>query len=231
VAGLELFRALDLDWRILAASRSAQQGVRAWRSDRALRGLRGLDDVLARTARGAGRGSADAVLAALMRRAGDDELAARAVLQALVPGLVGVATRLGGRDDPDVASEVVAEAWARIRSYPIERRPQAVAANVILDVLMGTRRRRQRSDPVAVSALPLDDFDQRPSDSSARDRLDAVVEAGALREGDVAVVTDALGRRVPLGEAARRAGCSPRAMKDRRWRARRRVAAAMHASA
>jgi DNA-directed RNA polymerase specialized sigma24 family protein len=230
VAGLELFRALDLDWRILAASRSAQQGVRAWRSDRALRGLRGLDDILPRTARGAGRGSADAVLAALMRRAGEDELAARAVLQALVPGLVGVATRLGGRDDPDVASEVVAEAWARIRGYPIERRPRAVAANVVLDVLMGTRRRRQRSDLVAVSALPLDDFDQRPSDSSARDRLDAVVEAGALREGDVAVVTDALGRRVPLGEAARRAGCSPRAMKTRRWRARRRVATAMHAS-
>jgi DNA-directed RNA polymerase specialized sigma24 family protein len=231
VAGLELFKALDLDWRILAASRSAQQGVRAWRSDRALRGVRGLDDVLARTARGAGRGSADAVLAALMRRAGDDELAARTVLQALVPGLVGVATRLGGRDDPDVASEVVTEAWARIRGYPIERRPRAVAANVVLDVLMGTRRRRHRSDLVAVSGLPLDDFEQPPSDSSARDRVDEAVEAGALREDDAAVVTDALGRRVPLGEAARRAGCSSRAMKTRRWRARRRLTAAMHASA
>jgi DNA-directed RNA polymerase specialized sigma24 family protein len=225
-----LFRALDLDWRILAASRSAQHGVRAWRSDRALRGVRGLDDILARTAPGTGRESADAVLAALMRRAGDDELAARAALQALVPGLVGVATRLGGRHDPDVASEVVAEAWARIRGYPIERRPRAVAANVVLDVLMGTRRRRRRSDPVAVSGLPMDDFEQPRSDSSARDRLDEVVEAEALRERDVAVVTDALGERVPLGEAARRAGCSPRAMKTRRWRARRRVATAMHAS-
>jgi DNA-directed RNA polymerase specialized sigma24 family protein len=127
------------------------------------------------------------------------------------------------------------EGCGRCATYPRQTStstcPRAVAANVVLDVLMGTRRRRQRSDPVAVSGLPLDDFEQRPSDSSARDRLDAVVEAGTLREGDVAVVTDALGRRVPLGEAARRASCSPRAMKDRRWRARRRVAAAMHASA
>ena len=45
-----------------------------------------------------------------------------------------MARRVGGANDRDVAAEIVATAWAGIRSYPWQRRQGSVAANLILDM-------------------------------------------------------------------------------------------------
>jgi hypothetical protein len=90
--GFKTFFDLDDDWRILVASRAAP--ARAGPLDRhpVLAGTLGLDELLARALPGhADRDDADAVLRALLRRGTHDELAARTVLQVLVPGLVRIA--------------------------------------------------------------------------------------------------------------------------------------------
>ncbi|MGH9188338.1 MAG: hypothetical protein ACRD0U_21435 [Acidimicrobiales bacterium] len=53
----------------------------------------------------------------------------------LRPGLRSLGRRLtlGGSFD-DVDQELIALAWERIRTYRIDRRPSAIAANILLDV-------------------------------------------------------------------------------------------------
>ncbi len=230
--GLELFRTLDLDWRLLGASRRTEQAMRRWAPDPVLGRLGCLDDVVRGTSRDVERSEANALLLALVRRARADELAGRAVLQALIPGLVIVTRRLGGARDPDVASDVVTEALARIRNYPIEARPRAVAANVILDVFQRVLRRRQGRDPLATAELSEDS----PAPSAAPGEpaagwtcLDEAIDSGAVCLADAATVVDGFVDRVPLAEAARRAGCQPHAMHKRRVRAMRRVRLAVGA--
>ena len=72
-----------------------------------------------------------------MRQARADPLAARLVLQALLPGLKALAGRLLLEADErdEVWSALLAHCWERIRSYPLERRPARIAANTLLDTL------------------------------------------------------------------------------------------------
>lgn len=77
---------------------------------------------------------ADAALAALVALARTDDLAARTVLQRIVPGLVGVARRRQHHGGLQQAfDDAVATAWLVIRTYPIERRPRRVAAGLCRD--------------------------------------------------------------------------------------------------
>jgi DNA-directed RNA polymerase specialized sigma24 family protein len=202
--GYELFGALELDWRLVAESRAAKDALRRWSDDPTLRRLRTLDDVLARTARGADKSAANAVLGALIRRARSDPVAARSVLQALTPGLTNVARRLGAGFDSDVAADVVTAALERIQNYPYTRRPHAIAANVTLERV---------ADQPAGSAHAGPD---------ARDVL-AAAKASGVDARQVAVVADAVLDRTSLAEAAARAGISRKAMKSRRDRARTKV--------
>jgi len=85
----------------------------------------------------------DAVLLALLRLAGTEELASRVVLQAMLPGLKALARPLLRRgpngEEPVLDREAVwellfLEMLGRIKTYPLERRPCKVAANLIGDV-------------------------------------------------------------------------------------------------
>ena len=62
-------------------------------------------------------------------------------------------------------------------------------------------------------------------------RLDEAIASGCARVADAAVVLDGFVDRVPLAEAARRAGCQPEAMHKRRVRAMRRLRLAVGAVA
>ena len=75
-----------------------------------------------------------------------DPLAARLVLQALLPGLKAVAGRLlFDADERDaVWSALLVHCWERIRRYPLERRPTRIAANTLLDTLQKTTRELKR---------------------------------------------------------------------------------------
>lgn len=222
---LDLFATLDAEWQTVTSSRAARDAVCTWASDPVLRSLRDLDDVLVRTVAGSNRADADATLRALVRRAPDDDVAARAVLQALIPGLAGVARRLGASRDDDVAAEVIGAAWARIRSYPWQRRQGSVAGNLILDVLHVLWAARKRTADLAVEPDDLARIavDEPPSPSTlptARDVLETVAISGRVPACQLQLVGEAVLDRVPVSEAARRAGISTKAMTRRRERAR-----------
>jgi hypothetical protein len=86
----------------------------------------------------------DAIILVLLRHAADDDLAARTVLQAMMPAIKNQTSKFstcGAWSAEETAAVVVAAMWERIRTYPIERRPRKVAANLALD----TRQRVWRS--------------------------------------------------------------------------------------
>lgn len=125
-----------------------------------------LGEVLARV-----RGDADAVLLALLGLQRDgDRLAGRTVVQAMVPKLVLMAAR----DSEASFDDYLAAMWLRVATYPVERRPHRVAANLALDTLKsvkGGRPREPRTLPGIVEPDPLGD---------ATTVLDAGVQLGAI---------------------------------------------------
>lgn len=119
--------ALDAEWSRLAGSSAACAALTRWATEEpALSGYEGLDELLdARR----DRALESAILAALCRLAPADYLAARTLLQAMLPGVI----RVAARDDGDAVDDVIGLAWERIRTYP-SARPGSPAANILLDV-------------------------------------------------------------------------------------------------
>lgn len=91
----------------------------------------------------------DEVLRRLVLAARTDDLAARVVLQRLLPGLAAVAHRWGERragGSAEPFDELVSTTWTVIREFPVERRPHHLAAHLLRDseyraFLRSTRRR------------------------------------------------------------------------------------------
>jgi hypothetical protein len=84
---------------------------------------------------------ADRVLLALVSRAARDDLAARVLLQLLLPGMRKLARQWWALGDHDErAAATVAAVYRRIRHYPLERRPGRIAANVLMDAARELRR-------------------------------------------------------------------------------------------
>jgi hypothetical protein len=222
----KLFAALDDDWALLSSTARARRHVGAWHTDPVLRQITNLDELISTLRNGADDPeSTDQLLAALARRAPTDEIAARTLLQALLPGLINVAKRVGhGRIDDELAADVVEEAVARIRTYPIDRRPRYIAANVTWDVFGRITRQRRRAIAPAVNtfpvATPAPDID--PSEEVCELVSDAL-RTGKLRALDaqlllaIAVGNDTIGRR------AAREGITYDAMCERWRRARNRL--------
>ncbi len=96
-----------------------------WDGQPALSGCRDLADVIA-----AIRYRPDPILGALLGEAtAGDVLAGRAVLQAMLGKVVRLA-----QANPDLGvDDFVSALWCRIRTYPIQRRPTKIAANLTLD--------------------------------------------------------------------------------------------------
>ncbi len=90
---------------------------------------------------------ADRALAALVTAARSDPLAARVVLQRLVPGLIAVARRRAawmGHPPGAVLDDLLAEAWIVIRHFPVERRPVHLAGNLLREIEYHTFTRPAR---------------------------------------------------------------------------------------
>ncbi len=107
----------------------------------------------------------DGALAALVRDAAVDAVAARVVLQRILPGLVAIARRRShghvGRAY-EAFDELLGAGWIVIRAYPIDRRPHLVAGNLLRDIeyqafTRSARRvmvRREIPGPIAEHSAP-----------------------------------------------------------------------------
>src|SRR6266540_6260469 len=140
-AGLEVVALLEREWDSLA-SRTLSGRLRLW-SERepALADFPTAQELLCSLRRLRGDHDAEnAILAALLRQARTDPLAARVVLHALLPGLKGLAGRLllEVAERQKLWSLLLARAWEEIRTYPLEQRPRRIAANLLLDTAHAT---------------------------------------------------------------------------------------------
>jgi hypothetical protein len=145
-----VFALLDTEW---AATLAPTPLPARWHRQPALAPHHALNDLLHATEQRGDPAHSDQILAALARLATDpetpDELAARALLQMLLPGAKALARRLAWLGDPaERAAAVTACLYEQIRTYPIQRRPARIAANLLAD----THQRLLRANPGAREA-------------------------------------------------------------------------------
>lgn len=120
---MSLLDSLNTEWLDLG-----QQPV-SWSDCPALTDCRAADDALSPAA-----GVADEVLGYLIaRHQGGDWLAGRTVLQTMLGKLVCLAHRAPADVRPHALPDLVAQMWIRIVTYPLDRRPRSIAANLWLD--------------------------------------------------------------------------------------------------
>jgi len=154
---------LEREWQRLARCPRTVQTVNTWRI--CPEQFSSLDELL--TAAGyQGKKCdpiADQVLARLVRHAATDQLAARIVLQRVLPPIIAIARRRGktcGGGFDDAMGSVLSHVWEVIRTYPIDRRPAKIAANIVRDTEYFAFVRDTRRRPLHI---PIDDM----SDSTA----------------------------------------------------------------
>ena len=211
---------LDREWEIVAAAPASRRRFIRWvAAHPELAGLATLDDLLA-ARRDPER--APALLSVLAALAPTDELAARTLLQAVVPGIVCFAAR-SAKDDPRAVEEMVSLAWERIRTYPTTR-PGSVAGNILLDVLKRYRRHWAIEQPTSGTPIPNDLESKDCVEDTVLNRLLLEEVITAHRTGIVSApaLTLVLRTRVlgePLEEVSAEMDVPQRNLCQRRWRA------------
>ena len=233
-----LFILLESDWAVLASSPLPEP----WQDEPALTRHRTVGELVTAAQRRGDPAASDQILAALVRfaavddRAGSD-LAARALLQALLPGAKTLARRLQWLGDPaERAAAVVACLYERIRAYPYQRRPARIAANLLGDTLQWLLRGAPGRPRVEVSLDELVEHGVSPEapspEVSSGEELMALL-AWAVVEGHLSreqarligmsriadVPCEQLGTRVGLGAHSLRRR-RQRAEQGLRWAAR-----------
>lgn len=230
---------LFLEWDELRRRPATRRRIARW--DLPGPGTDDLDEVLRRAGYAGDRRSevSDQYLHRLLTMAAHDELAARVVLQRILPGLV-VTARRRGRIEPGGPTrsfdELVASAWLVIRTFPVERRTRRIAANLLQDVEYQTfvQRRRLRSCSEVVShelhRAPSDELDPaRAVVDDPRRQLDELLQQASARgvaRADVELLRT-LGAGVEVDTVAEGLGISDRAVRARRAKAVERVRAAV----
>jgi len=221
---------LERDWRRELNSPRLRSRFQEWReTDPSL--SRFEDAVgLVRFLRGTGSpAEKDAVLCALLTRTRAEPLAGRVVLQAMLPGLKKLAGRVltDSREREELWSALMACAWERIRTYPIERRPRKVAANLQLDCLRGTLRSLAgaRSPDGTVLAWRLPEELEAPArcEGDVDSLLIQATVAGAVSEEEAELILRTRIDGIPLRVLARSRGVKFDTLKHRRNRAERRL--------
>jgi DNA-directed RNA polymerase specialized sigma24 family protein len=164
--------------------------------------------------------AAEGVLRRLVEQARSDELAARVVVQRIVPGLIG-ATRHRPSDmtADEALQDLVAAAWIAVRSYDPGRSPSCISAALINDavyrVFKSDRRRREQRPEVLVD--PQEWRSLTATEDHVLDRVREVLVEAALHDIDP-VNVEALRRVLLTGSTEKVAaamGISPRAVRYR----------------
>ena len=226
---MDLFEQLDLEWAYLARNRESLRRLAEWTTTSP--GLAGLDDLEAlveHVNRRGQRSESDRVLAALACRSSTDDLAARALLQAVMPGMRCIAGRyhaVAKSAMEDSASLVISFAYERIRTYPFRQRPSRIAANVLFDTRQRLQRTVGRPGPCIVTLESLavhPATNPRPHDES-RGLLERAVAEHVITRRDAELIASTRLRDRPVSELAALLGCSAQTLRQRRLRAEARL--------
>lgn len=223
---------LQSEWELLRDRPSVLRRARDWALGISFQNL---DELLTATdywptpaarATAAGRASnanGNEVVARLLAIARHDEVAARVVLQRLLPGLISRSRcwgpqRRGG--SAEAFDELVSAAWGVIREFPFERRPRHLVANLLRDseyvaFSKSTRRRlvHEFTEPRSLDTAVEYQAQIEPLLELAD--LIAVARTHALSEHDVAVLT-VLANGATSAEAAAQLQISERTLRYHR---------------
>jgi len=218
-----LLTRLQREWTLLSSRRSSVERAAAWKLTP--RVLSSLDELLVLTGLGPGPidPSSDETMRKLVAVARHDDLAARVVLQRMLPGLSAIAKRHSDGFDTqlDAVDELLSVAWAVIRSFSIETRDRYVIKNLLRDcehqAFLKSRRRRivhELADPTDLD-LPVDEdaFDQEPLGTIV-DLLCRAKKAG-MSEADIAIVVTLLNTST-VKQAAAALRVTDRTVRNRR---------------
>lgn len=195
----QLLASLDHEWQTLNRRPSVLAHARNWQLDVPFTCL---DDLVVATGfrpqpvgtRGASACQdrvGDAVLAGLLRAARTDAVAARVVLQRMLPGLLSRASRwgthrAGGSAEP--FDELLSVAWTVIREFPLERRPHHLASNLLRDTEAAAFAKVARRT-IVIELIPTHFLDTpvEPDDTEdpKRELADVLAAAGSLSEKEM----------------------------------------------
>lgn len=144
-----LLRQLHDEWRHISIGASELRTANSWGLPG--RPVQSLDEVLSRcgfraaplpgeTAQPHDADDNEPYLLRVVELARTSTLAARVVLQRILPGLSAVAGRhsMNRTQRHAVLDDVVANAWPIILKYPVERRPRYIVANLVRDTSFET---------------------------------------------------------------------------------------------
>jgi len=220
-------RSLERDWRRLSCTVLPAR-LRVWgQTEPALSGFGDARRLIAFLRGAASSAAKDEVLRSLVRIARDDPIAARVVLEALVPGLARLAERIifDERDRDELWALILGHAWRQIRTHPLARRPRKIAANLILETRRAaladfTRERRRRSELIP---RPLSVIATAPSGPDVETLLRRAVAAGAISRAESELVLRTRIDGVPLQRIAAEEGVGHHTLNVRRLRAEKRL--------
>ena len=165
--------------------------------------------------------SANEVLAQLVRAARTDDVAARVVLQRVLPGVVARARRWGSHrtgGSADAFDELLSVTWTVIREFPVERRPLHVAANLLRDSEYRAFERANRRLLVHELTAPhLLDGPVLTGDAldATAELAEVVAAAGMLTERELQLI-ELLARGCSAAEAAAALRVSERTIRNHR---------------
>jgi DNA-directed RNA polymerase specialized sigma24 family protein len=164
----------------------------------------------------------EAALRQLVIIARTDELAARVVVQRLIPGLLAVVRRrAGGQRASECFEELLSAAWISIRTFNPSRQPSTIAASLISDAeyLAFRSARRRRSSLEQPTEFDADSL-AAPVIANAVEELAELLELARrshIRNEDLAFVQHLLDAAT-LNDAARAMQITPRTLRNRRDR-------------
>ncbi|MDW3214865.1 MAG: hypothetical protein R8G01_12755 [Ilumatobacteraceae bacterium] len=156
----------------------------------------------------------------LVTLARDDELAARVVIQRILPGLLAVVRRRRGQAD-HVFEELIGAAWIAIRTYNPTRRPRSVASALISDAdynafRAASRRRSSTERSVDPQAAQVPHVHEPSSCEQLAELLADAADAGVAPE-DLELLRQLLAAPTTI-ELAAVLQITPRTIRNRRDR-------------
>jgi hypothetical protein len=214
-----LTRRLDTEWQHLVTSTAATAALARWRHlEPAIDGWADLEALRTAVHDRANLERGDRILAALVRLAAvsghGDLLAARVVLQLLVPGAIRLGQSLAPMIGDPATSEaaVFAELTILIRTYPWQRRPRRIAANLLLDCRQRLIRHHPRVRPEISAGLSLHDTFPEVADSDERLALHDLLwwarRRGILSRFEAQLLVASHVADIPMNQLAARFGRS-----------------------
>jgi DNA-directed RNA polymerase specialized sigma24 family protein len=222
---------LERDWRRELSDPLLESRFRVWRGAEPALSVFPDAAALVRFLRGPdGSTEKDAVLCALLAWARQESIGARVVLEAMRPGLLRLAGRVSvdAREREELWSLLFTVAWEEIRSYPVERRPRRVAANLLLDtlhrILGELHSARAKQSDLGIDPMDIGSPASPHSDEGDVDALmGRAVQACAITLDEADVILSSRIDGMALAALAASAGVPYNTMKMRRQRAERRL--------